>query len=64
MQVMSVYIWVYATFVLSMDVVTDMQVEVCNLQVMGGFTHVVGTEQLGYSCTLISGCGRLLGAHL
>lgn len=47
-----------------MDVITDVQVEVCDLEVMGRLTYVVGTEQLGHGCTLVSCCGRLLGSYL
>lgn len=54
----------YATFVFSVDVVTDVQVEVCDLEVMGRLAYVVGAEQLGHGCTLVSCCGRLLGSHL
>ncbi len=54
----------YVTFVLSVDVVTDVQVEVCDLEVVGCLTHIVGAEQLGHGCTLVSCCGRLLCAHL
>lgn len=59
-------IWesVYVTFVLSVDVVTDMQVQVCDLEVVGCFAHVVGTEQLCHSGILVSSRGRLLHAHL
>ena len=53
-----------ATFVLSVDVVTYVQVEVCDLEVVGRLADVVGAEQLGHGCTLIGRCGRLLGAHL
>lgn len=55
---------VYATFVLNMDVVTDVQVEVCDLEVVRRLAYVVGAEQLGHGCTLVSCCGCLLGAHL
>lgn len=47
-----------------MDVVTDVQVEMCDLEVVGRLTNIVGAEQLGHRCTLVSGCGRLLGPHL
>lgn len=47
-----------------MDVVTDVQVEVCDLEVVGRLTYVVGAEQLCHRCTLVSSCGRLLGAYL
>lgn len=53
-----------ATFVHSVDVVTDVQVEVCDLEVVGRLAYVVGAEQLCHCCALVSGCGRLLGAYL
>lgn len=55
---------VCATFVLSVDVVTYVQVEVRDLEVVRCFAYVVGAEQLGHGCTLVSCCGRLLGTHL
>lgn len=54
----------YATFVLSVDVVADVQVEVGDLQVVGRLAHVVGTEQLGHRRTLVGCWGGLLGPHL
>ena len=47
-----------------MDVITDVQVQMCDLEVVGRLTHIVGAEQLGHGRTLVSGCGRLLGSHL
>lgn len=52
------------TFVLSVNVVTDVQVEVCDLEVVGCLTYIVGAEQLGHCCILVSSCGCLLGTHL
>lgn len=54
----------YATFVLSVDVVADVQVEVGDLQVVGRLAHVVGAEQLGHRRTLVGRWGGLLGTHL
>lgn len=54
----------YATFVLSVDVVADVQVKVGDLQVVGRLTHVIGGEQLGHRRTLVSRWGGLLGPHL
>lgn len=53
-----------ATFVLSVDVVTYVQVQVCDLEVVGRLAYIVGAEQLGHGCALVSCGGRLLGAHL
>lgn len=57
-------ICIYATFILRVDVVTYVQVEVCDLEMVRRLAYVVGTEQLGHGRTLVSCCGRLLGAHL
>lgn len=54
----------FATFVLNVDVVADVQVQVCDLEVVGGLAYVVGAEQLGHGRTLLRCCGRLLGAYL
>lgn len=52
------------TFVLSVNVVADMQVEVRDLEVVGRLAYVVGAEQPGHGRALVGCCGRLLGAHL
>lgn len=52
------------TFVLGVDVVADVQVEVRDLQVVGRLAHVVGAEQPGHGGALVGRRGRLLGAHL
>lgn len=52
------------TFVLSVDVIADVQVKVCDLEVVGCLAHIVGAEQLGHGRALVSSRGRLLGAHL
>lgn len=56
--------YVCLTLVFSMDIITDVQVQVFDLKVMRGLTYVVGTEQPGHVCTWISCCGCLLGSHL
>lgn len=53
-----------STFVLRVDVITDVQVKVCDLEVVGCLTYIVGAEQLGHRCMLVSSCGCLLGTHL
>lgn len=54
----------HATFFLHVDVVADVQVEVHDLEVVGGLAHVVGAEQLGHGRALLRRRGRLLRAHL
>lgn len=52
------------TFVFSVNVVADVQVQVFDLKVMRGLAYVVGTEQPGHAGAGISCCGRLLGSRL
>lgn len=40
-------------FVLGVDVVADVQVQVGDLQVVGRLAHVVGAEQLGHGGALV-----------
>lgn len=51
-------------FVLCVNVVADVQVQVGDLQVVGGLTHVVGAEQLGHGRALVRRRGGLLASHL
>lgn len=53
-----------ATFVLGVDVVTYVQVQVRDLEMVGRLAHVVGAEQPGHARRLVGGRRRLLGAHL
>lgn len=52
------------TFVFSMDIIADVQVQVFDLEVMRGLAYVVGVEQPGHVCAGVSCCGCLLGSHL
>lgn len=52
------------TFVFSMDIVADVQVQMFDLQVMRGLAYVIGTEQPGHGCTGIRSRGCLLGSYL
>lgn len=51
-------------FVLGVNVVADVQVQVGDLQVVGRLGHVVGAEQLGHGGALIRRWRGLLAAHL
>lgn len=51
-------------FVLGVDVVADVQVQVGDLQVVGRLAHVVGTEQLGHRRALVCRRRGLLASHL
>lgn len=47
-----------------MDVVTDVQVKVCDLEVVGCLTYIISSEQLGHRCILVSSGRCLLSTHL
>lgn len=47
-----------------MNVIADVQVKVCDLEVVGRLTYVIVPEQFGHFCILVSSCGCLLGTHL
>ena len=52
------------TFVLGVDVVADVQVQVCDLEVVRGLAHVVVAEQPGHAGALVGRSRRLLRTHL